>query len=356
MISDPAAVLCADIVAATLVSGTGKPRPSRNRIAAGIFLFYVRRMGSSSLYFVDDSVDTNTEARLDDAVLGELQRADDARYLLIRRGRVKAERGTPARVVWHQLPELESAGVDSSTVAFLGFAEGKPRFAIIPNEVPLTADDRFQAMSEDEDYIGLRRAAMTMLPAEARMAGHAVHLANWINRNRYCGSCAAPMRIAEGGHKLLCSAAACGREEFPRTDPVVICLVIYGDRCLLARQARFPPKFYSALAGFVEPGETLEAAVRREVREEAGVDVGEVRYVGSQPWPFPTSLMVGYIAHARGDAFKLDQRELEDGRWFDRAEIVRLLALGSDASSAVLLPPKGVMARRLIDEWISPSA
>lgn len=314
-------------------------------------------MSGSSLYFVDDSVDTRTEARLDDAALRELQRADDARYLLIRRGRVKAERGAPARIVWHRLAELQSAGVDASTaVAFLGFAEGKPRFAIIPHEVALTADDRFQAMSEDEDYVGLRRAAMTMHPAEARMAGHAVHLANWINRNRHCGSCASPMRIAEGGHKLLCTSASCGREEFPRTDPVVISLVIYGDRCLLARQARFPPKFYSALAGFVEPGETLEAAVRREVREEAGVDVGEVNYVGSQPWPFPTSLMVGYLAYAHGDAFKLDQRELEDGRWFDRAEIVRLLALGPEASSPVLLPPKGVMARRLIDEWISPSA
>jgi NAD+ diphosphatase len=313
-------------------------------------------MNASSLYFVDDSIDRSTDVRLDEAALQKLQGDEAARYLLLRRGRVRAEREKVPRIAWHRLTELQAAGADFSTIAFLGFDRGSPRFAVIPNEAPLTADDRFQAITDDEEFIGLRRAAATLAPAEARLAGHAVHLANWINRNRYCGSCRAPMRIIEGGHKLVCTAAGCGREEFPRTDPVVITLVIYAGRCLLARQPRFPPKFYSALAGFVEPGETLEAAVRREVHEEAGVVIGEVSYVGSQPWPFPTSLMIGYLAQARNDAFKLDQRELEDGRWFERAEIVRLLAAGADPASAVLLPPRGVMARRLIDEWIARDA
>ncbi len=313
-------------------------------------------MDAPSLFFTDPSVDRYSEIRADGNALRNMQASEQARYLLVRRGRVKAEPGNPTRIAWLRAQDLEALEVDRSTAAFLGTLEGQPRFAIIPTEVPPTADDRFQSVSDDDDFVGLRRAAMTMAPAEAQMAAHAAHLSSWINRNRYCGSCAAPMSVLEGGHKLLCTSPQCGREEFPRTDPVVITLVIRGERCLLARQPRFPPRFYSALAGFVEPGETLEAAVRREVREEAGIDVGQATYVGSQPWPFPTSLMIGYLAEATSEIIKLDNRELEDGRWFARSEIARLISASPDSQGPVLLPPKGVMARRLIDEWIAVNA
>lgn len=309
-------------------------------------------MGSTRLFFTDSSVDRSCDVRLDDAALQALRAAENARYLLVRRGRVKAEPGPPIRVAWLRAHELPGLGVEILATVFLGMHDGGPRFAVIPAEAPLTANDRMLSSTDDRDFLGLRRAAMLMPPAEAQMAGYAVHLSNWLNRNRYCGMCAAPTRIVEGGHKLACTDAKCGREEFPRTDPVMITLVTFEDRCLLARQPTFPPKFYSALAGFVEPGETLEAAVRREVREESGVHVDDVTYVGSQPWPFPTSLMVGYLARAASDRLKLDNRELEDGRWFERAEIAQLCGGAPGAEPPVLLPPKGVMARRLIDEWL----
>ena len=310
-------------------------------------------MDSDKLFFADDSVDRRNDVRPDDSALANLQHADDARYLLISHGRVRAESGTPVRVAWRRAAELQREGVDLSTVAFLGMFQGCPRFAVIPNERPLTAHDRFQNMTDDHDFVGLRRAALTMGAPEAQMVGHAVHLSNWINRNRYCGTCGRPTQLREGGHKLQCRNTDCAREEFPRTDPVVITLVTHDERCLLARQPKFPPRFYSALAGFVEPGETLETAVRREVREEAGMEVQNLRYIGSQPWPFPTSLMTGFLAETASDAFKLDGVELEDARWFERSELRELTRLPPDTPDVVLLPPKGVMGRQLIEDWLA---
>jgi NAD+ diphosphatase len=310
-------------------------------------------MDVSPLFFSDGTVDRCNETRLDENRVQELRLSPEARYLLLRRGRVKAEAGRPTRIAWARAQDLGTMGIDSTTTVFLGMHEGQPRFAVIPVEAPLTAHDRTLTTTDDGEFVGLRKAAMTMTPAEAQLAAHAVHLSNWINRNRYCGLCAAPTRLLEGGHKLACSSAECGREEFPRTDAVVIALVVHGDRCFLARQPSFPPKFYSALAGFVEPGETLENALRREVREEAGIDVGDARYIASQPWPFPTSLMVGYLAEATNENYQLDHREIEDGRWFDRREIIELLGVPPGAQSETLLPLRGVMARRLIEEWIA---
>lgn len=310
-------------------------------------------MDAAPLFFAGASIDRCSQLRADEQAVDGLRRSAQARYLLLRGGRVRAEPGTPVRVAWRRLAELEAADIDVSTTAFLGLLDGQPRFAVIPSEPPRTAHDRFASLTDDDDFVGLRRAALTMRQQEAHMAGLAVHLSNWINRNRYCGFCAAPTQLREGGHKLKCTDAACAREEFPRTDPVIITLVTHRQRCFLARQPRFPPRFYSALAGFVEPGETLETAVRREVREEAGIEVGAVAYVGSQPWPFPTSLMIGYLAQAASENFSLDQRELEDGGWFDRAEIAARCALEGEPSDGILLPPPGVMARRLIEQWLA---
>ncbi len=308
-------------------------------------------MGTSSLFFADGAVDRCNEIRADESRLRALMESDEARYLLVRRGRVKAEGQPPLRIAWLRKRDADATG-SNGTAVFLGMWDGRPRFAMVPAETPLTANDRIISSTDEGDYVGLRKAAMTLAPAEAQLAAHAVHLSNWINRNRYCGLCAAPTRLLQGGHKLACSSPECGREEFPRTDAVVIALVTDGDRCFLARQPSFPPKFYSALAGFVEPGETLENAVRREVREEAGIDVGNLNYVASQPWPFPTSLMVGYLAQATSTQFRLDHRELEDGRWFERREIAALLTLPPGAPSDALLPMKGVMARQLIERWM----
>jgi NAD+ diphosphatase len=157
-----------------------------------------------------------------------------------------------------------------------------------------------------------------------------------------------PSTIFRGGWARRCGE--CDAEHFPRVDPVVIMLATFEDRLLLGRQPQYPPGRYSALAGFVEPGETIEAAVARELGEEAGISVTDVRYVASQPWPFPGSLMIGCTATAAGDSLNIDHDELDDARWFSRAEVAA--AVAGDESSAFLAPPPFAIGRTLLEHWL----
>jgi NAD+ diphosphatase len=192
---------------------------------------------------------------------------------------------------------------------------------------------------------GLRDLAPVLSQTEGGMVAHAVALLNWHRRHRFCANCGAPSESREAGHIRRCPA--CGTEHHPRTDPVVIMLVHDGDRAILGRQAHWPAGRYSALAGFVEPGESLEEAVAREVREETGARVAEIAYRSSQPWPFPGSLMLGFIARWTSGEPVIGDGELEDVRWFTRAQIV---------SGSVKLPPRQAIARRLIEEWLGREA
>lgn len=305
----------------------------------------------TGLFFCDEP-DERAAAAHAAAEGADLQESENARYLLVRAGRVRAHAGPGLRIAWQ--PRAAAPEHDGDVAVFLGMLEGQPRFALVRQEAPLTAEDRRRTgYGVDADgYVGLYQAAMAMAPAEARLAARAVHFANWINRTRCCGVCGAGMRAADAGHKRVCTA--CGREEFPRIDPVVIALVVRGPRCVLGRQPKFPPRRYSAVAGFVEPGETLEAAVRREAAEETGIAIARVHYVGSQPWPFPNSLMVGFLADAESVAISLNDRELEHARWFERSEIAAALeAERAGVEAPLALPPAGSIARRLIEHWLA---
>ena len=191
------------------------------------------------------------------------------------------------------------------------------------------------------------RTAGSGLPAHhAAIMAHARGLMHWRNRNVFCAACGAPVRPIHAGNHTECSA--CGTHHFPRTDPAVIMLVHDGDRVLLGHSTRFPnSNMYSTLAGFVEPGESLEEAVRREVKEESGIDVGDVRYHSSQPWPFPASLMLGFYAEARSEAITLHDNELLDARWFTRAQ------LADPAAHGFALPRGDSIARHLIEDWMA---
>jgi len=225
----------------------------------------------------------------------------------------------------------------SADAVFLGLMDGAPVFA----------DDLGAREPERGRPAGLREAATELPAGEAALAAYAGSLLAWHRRHRFCANCGAPTEPRDGGHERLCPA--CGAHHFPRTDPVVIVRVSDGaDALLLGRQARWPEGRFSLLAGYVEPGETLEEAVRREVLEESGVVLDSVSYVASQPWPFPSSLMLGFSALAeRGDPAPGDD-ELAEVAWFERAEIER----AARGEGPLILAPPYSIARRLIDAWL----
>jgi NAD+ diphosphatase len=217
---------------------------------------------------------------------------------------------------------------------------------------PLFAADAGAGGPERGRPAGLREAATELPATEAALGAYAASLLSWHRRHRFCANCGASTELRDGGHQRHCRS--CGASHFPRTDPVVIVRVTdAADRLLLGRQARWPPGRFSVLAGFVEPGETLEEAVAREVLEESGVKVAEANYVASQPWPFPSSLMIAFSARATGGEPYPSDEELSEVRWFERAEVEEAAA----GTSGVELSPTYSISRRLIDAWLaSPAA
>jgi len=212
---------------------------------------------------------------------------------------------------------------------FLGIEDDRALFAV-----------EVDGARDGTRVVGVREAGALLEQAEGGVVAYAAGLLNWHRRHPHCSVCGAATHTAEGGHIRRCPN--CGAVHHPRTDPVVIMLVTDGERALLGRQPHWPPGRYSALAGFVEPGESLEEAVAREVSEEAGVEVADIRYQSSQPWPFPTSLMLGFTATYAGGEPAVRDAELEDVRWFTAADLDR-----------IQLPPPLAIARRLIDGWLA---
>ncbi|MCQ4162142.1 NAD(+) diphosphatase [Roseomonas sp. GC11] len=226
--------------------------------------------------------------------------------------------------------------------AFLGLWDGRPVFAVDCS----ATEDPLPLLPEGFGGFADLRAVAGLLPAgEASILAHARGLMHWRTRHRFCGVCGGPCEPRSAGNAMAC--AACGAQHFPRTDPAVIMLVTDGARALLGHSTRFPNStMYSTLAGFVEPGESLEEAVRREVMEEAGIEVGAVHYHSSQPWPFPASIMLGFHAEALSHDITIDPEELRDARWFSRDEIRNHERHGFG------LPRADSIARRLIEDWL----
>lgn len=230
--------------------------------------------------------------------------------------------------------------LDHHNQIFLGLYRGQPAFAVA---IPVDDTPPYAQLGEFQDlrYLG------SVLPAdEANLAAHARGLVLWHGSQQFCGHCGSSARPDAGGNSRRCLNAECGRELFPRVDPAIIVLVNDGERCLLGRQDGWPEGRYSTIAGFVEPGESLEDAVRREVFEETNIRVAAVRYHSSQPWPFPSSLMLGFMAEADANVpqeIRMNDGELEDVRWFTRKEL---------RSGFPKLPFRVSIARRLVDDWI----
>ena len=229
--------------------------------------------------------------------------------------------------------------------AFLGLRGDIPVFTI---DVSHAEDPAPLVPDQAGAFTDLRAVAGTLGNDDASVLAHARGLMHWRSRHRFCGACGGPCIPRSAGHVMVCTA--CNAQHFPRTDPAVIMLVHNGDRALLGHSARFPNStMYSTLAGFVEPGESLEEAVAREVFEESSVRVDTVRYHSSQPWPFPASIMLGFYARALTNDIRIDPEELVDARWFSRDE------MRNHRDHNFMLPRMDSIARRLIEDWIAAS-
>lgn len=229
-------------------------------------------------------------------------------------------------------------------IVFLGTADGTAHFAVDVSAAPSADAAPFAEIGR---YAPLREAASFLSESNIAIIGQARWLLDWHRRHRFCARCGAMTEIRDGGAKRQCPE--CNTEHFPRSDPVAIVLAIHEDACLLGRNPRFPPGFVSALAGFVEASETPEACAVRELREEAGIILTDIRYQFSQPWPFPSSLMMGFIAAAKDRRLTLDTREISEAYWIPSDKIRAMLA--GEQNGNMRLPPRFTIARRLIECW-----
>lgn len=301
------------------------------------------------------SLDRLSNRRSDKALLQELHGDGKARFLVIAGSKaaiVSSEDRKQAAVRWFSAADLAERGVETRSALFLGVdpKAAAGHFALVLSE------EQAAAVAENLAPLVDLRSLVTQgvigqdgygLLAEAKS------LSEWHASAKFCGRCGAATRIHDGGWKITCSA--CDAAQFPRVDPVVIMLITKDVNCVLAHEPRFPDKMYSTLAGFVEPGEDIRSAVRRETREEIGIELGHIEFFGSQPWPFPHSLMIGCTAEAVGnDTLTVDKNEIETARWFGRSEVRDMLA--GKHPRGLFVPGGHAIAHAMIRRWAEQSS
>lgn len=298
----------------------------------------------TNFYSAGGELDRLAHLRTEDGWIDSLIRDARARVVAVWQTRNLVVSGDIPRAAFLSVEAARPWFDGGGTVAVLGEAEGSLHLAV---DVSHWDEDEARRRATDVgEWMDLRRVGPLLSRTEGTLLAYARGLMWWHARHRHCGVCGAPTESIEAGHVRRCTDPVCKTSHFPRTDPAVIMLVHDGDRALLGRQKVWPPGMYSTLAGFLEPGESLEEAVAREVFEESGVRVGNVRYHSSQPWPFPSSLMVGFHAEAMSSEIRLNQSELEDAAWFSRSDLRDFAALGKS------LPRADSIARRLIEDWM----
>lgn len=292
-------------------------------------------------------LDRVAERRDDSAWINAQAHSTEARYLLLdAAGEAFLQREREA-LRWLDASERKR-WLDDLPGSLLGIADGRAHFMLVLDD---TARISTLETALAARRASLRAAGLLLTVDEAGLFAYAKGLSHWQRETRHCARCGAALQLVAAGHRAQCTNPDCARLHFPRTDAAVIMLVEHEGACLLGRQAGWPPGRYSTLAGFVEPGESLEDAVRREVAEEAGVIIDEVRYHSSQPWPLPASLMVGFIATAASRQIAMRDHELEDARWFTPQQIVDGIADGSFVPSTALS-----VSYQLLSHWLQQHA
>ncbi|PHP69096.1 NAD(+) diphosphatase [Zhengella mangrovi] len=299
-----------------------------------------RRVG-----FTGNTLDRQSEHRADDCVEKAL---DDpsARLFVSRAGRLYMVPDGDRLNGLHDVAGAQALGAKLDQAILLGYQDGQPMLAAPSSRDAETLPETIKAI----DYRSLYMQQLLPREMEAALAQGAALLA-WHGTHRFCGRCGEKTAIGGGGVKRVCTG--CKAETFPRTDPVAIMLAVDGERCVLGRSPHFPPGMYSCLAGFIEAGESIEEAVRRETLEESGIAIGRVAYHASQPWPFPHSLMIGCYGEAVSFDIDPDRTELEDCRWFTRDEVRVMLTRPAGNPDLPAIPPSRAIAHRLIADWVA---
>ena len=306
------------------------------------FLFSApEREPSHFVGFAGNQIDRQAEHRSEETLPAAL--ADPRlRVLQTRGGRLYLKLGNGTTDPYFTLVQARDMGAKLDHAVLLGASRAGPVVMVPGAMEPDDLPEGVKAIDHRSVYVQGLVDAQTL----GELAQGAALLA-WHHSHRFCGRCGAPTQMRIGGYKRVCTG--CAAEHFPRTDPVAIMLAVTPDRCLLGRSPHFAPGMYSALAGFIEPGETIESAVRREVLEESGIRLGRVVYHASQPWPFPYSLMIGCFGEALDEDIAFDGKELEDCRWFSRGAVRDIIA-GRHAEG-IAIPPAGAIASHLIRAW-----
>jgi len=299
---------------------------------------------SESLGYANNPLNRMVELRDRPDAIAALQASHEARTIVLTGDIPILKRHGDALDVLFSMSEAHELGQARECV-FLGHDGQRPIFGLaLEVQEPETHQGRDDLLVIDARSI----AVQGLLPPEwLGPLGEAKSLLYWHRRHRFCAVCGQTTELKSGGWKRICPS--CEAEHFPRTDPVAIMMAVKGDNCVLGRQSRFPPGMYSCLAGFIEPGETIENAVRRELFEEAGVRTGAVRYLASQPWPFPGSMMIGCIAEALDDELVIDGEELEDARWFSREEVISMIK--GEHPDGLLAPQPIAIANAIMRAW-----
>ncbi|MFD2247301.1 NAD(+) diphosphatase [Pontibacter ruber] len=294
-------------------------------------------------FFSDNILNRHSELRTNAAFIQGKLSADTTRFILVCDNKslvLSGEKPKAALLQRHELGDLlEQAGLQ----VFLGVEDEVAYFALGLDGMQ---DQVETQLGQAYTFTDLKTVALQMPRKQSALLAYARAMVHWNLRHLFCADCGNPTQSSEAGHVRKCKQEGCGKSHFPRTDTAVIVLISEGDACLLGRGAAWPEGRYATVAGFLEPGETLEQAVAREAQEETGVALESIRYHSSQPWPFPASIMVGFMATASNRHLQVDYTELEDARWFTRDEIVEGLQNGT-----LILPPRVSISYNLIRDW-----
>ena len=295
-------------------------------------------------YFSHNPLNRFSEMRPDEAYMQQLWQQQEMRVLVVHDTlSLLQETASGKQAALLKGQETGELAKLAPVHVYLGSEKGVPYFA-------LGVEGMQEALPAllGESYLlaDLRTSALELPQPDGALLAYARGMVHWNLRHRFCPNCGSLTRSTHAGHVRECTNEACGRHHFPRTDTAIIVIISEGDACLLGRQAAWPEGMYATIAGFLEPGETLEQAVAREAKEETGVELQEISYHSSQPWPFPSSIMVGFRATARSRDIYTENDELEDARWFTRSEIAAGLQDGT-----LRLPPQISISYRLIRDW-----